>query len=118
MGKKEDTYQVMKEFTHRDENGKDHFRYYVEKNGEWQHNTLCNSLEKANKHLDQMIAPQKPLPSKLEVMRTEIVEREDDDEKVDNDKEWKDKFDDKLSKVIGFDAKSLDNLDIRPNDKS
>ena len=54
-----------------------------------------------------MVSPQKPLPSKTTILRTDII---------DDDKEWKDKFDDKLSQVIGFDAKSLDNIDIRPKD--
>ena len=103
----ENTYQLIKEFKHRDLDGVDHFRYFVEKNGDPLSHTLSNSLEEAEKWYDSLVSPQKPLPSKTTILRTDII---------DGDKEWKDKFDNGLSKLIGFDAKSLDDLDIRPKD--
>jgi len=51
-----------------------------------------------------------------------LLEEEDNGEKFGykkgDDKKWKDKFDNTLTNILGFDVKTLDNLDIKPNDES
>ena len=45
-----------------------------------------------------------------------LLEEDNSEEK--DDKKWKDKFDSTLTNILGFDVKTLDNLDIKPNDES
>jgi len=103
----ENTYQLIKEFKYRDLDGVDHFRYFVEENGDLLSHTLCDNVEEANKWYDSLVNPSEQVPDKITILKTDIV-RKYSGNHVD--------FDTGLSKLIGFDVKKLDDLDIKPKD--
>ena len=78
------TYQLIKEFKFRDLEGIDHFRYFIEKNGELLNHTVTSSLEEAENWYKAYLDPEKPLPSKTTILETDIVEEEELDEKLGN----------------------------------
>mgnify|MGYP003654008860 CR=1 FL=1 len=103
----ENTYQLIKEFKYRDLDGVDHFRYFVEENGTWLSHTNCDSLEEAEKWYDSLVNPSEQVPDKTTILKTDIVQKYSGNH-VD--------FDNGLSKLIGFDVKKLDDLDIKPKE--
>ena len=62
--------------------------------------------------------------SSLTVILEEIIKKfrtleallEEDNSEDRDDKKWKDKFDSTLTNMLGFDVKTLDDLDIKPKD--
>jgi hypothetical protein len=104
------TYQLIKEWKYRDLDGVDHFRYFVEKNGDWLSHTNCDSLEEAEKWYDSLVNPSEQVPETRTILKTDIEYKNiiTSGNHVD--------FDNGLSKIMGFDVKKLDDLDIRPKD--
>ena len=99
------TYQLIKEFKFRDLEGIDHFRYFIEKNGELLNHTVTSSLEEAENWYKAYLDPEKPLPSKTTILETDIVEEEELDTS-------NNQLDKKLSKMMGFDINDLDDISI------
>ena len=102
----ENTYQLIKEFKFRDLEGIDHFRYFIEKNEELLSETITDTKEIAEQWLAKLQAPDNPLPSKITILETVIVEQEEGfptSQQIDN----------KLSKMLGFDVNDLDDLDLK-----
>jgi hypothetical protein len=116
MNKRENTYQLIKEFTHRDLDGVDHFRYFVEKNGSYLGHTICDNWKTAKKWYDSLISPNKPLPSNITILETDIIEEEISlqPEALEGKA-----LDAKLSSMMGFDVNDLDDiLDTKPKKNS
>jgi hypothetical protein len=103
----ENTYQLIKEFKYRDLDGVDHFRYFVEENGDLLSHTLCDSLEEADKWYDSLVNPSEQIPDKITILKTDIVQKYSGSQVV---------FDTGLCKLIGFDVKKLDNHNIKSTD--
>ena len=103
----ENTYQLIKEWKYRDLDGVDHFRYFVEENENLLSHTLCDSLEKAEMWYDSLVNPSEQVPDKITILKTDIVQKYSGNH-VD--------FDTGLSKLIGFDVKKLNDLDIKPKE--
>jgi hypothetical protein len=106
----QNTYQLIKEWTYRDLDGVDHFRYFVEENDNPLSHTLCDNVEEAEKWYDSVVNPSEQVPDKTTILKTDIIHKNIiiSDNHVD--------FDNGLSKIMGFDVNDLDDLDIRPKD--